>query len=260
MIALLGPVERVEGAALRVDRRLLRVLVLRLGPIGRRLARSRREDAPAEGDRAAGGVADREQHAGPEEVLRPAAPVDEAEARVGQDVLGQLQRLGQGVPVVGRPAQPELAHDVAVVAARAQVVAGRAGVGRAQQPLVVPVDGLLHGVEQLGAPLVVAPHLLVLVQRDAGPVGQEADGVDEVEVVHGPHEGDGVARLLAAEAVVEALLGVDAERRRLLGVEGAQPAPAPAHLLERGVLADERPRCRWPPGPGPLPRPVSPPD
>ena len=36
-------------------------------------------------------------------------------------------------------------------------------------------------------------------------------------------EGDGVARLLAAEAVVEALLGVDAERRRLLGVERAQP-------------------------------------
>ena len=44
---------------------------------------------------------------------------------------------------------------------------------------------------------------------------------------------------LAAEAVVEALLGVDAERRRLLGVERAQPAPAPAHLLQRGVLADQ---------------------
>ena len=86
----------------------------------------------------------------------------------------------------------------------------------------------------------VTPHLLVLVQRDAGPVGQEADGVHEIEVVHGPDEGDGVARLLAAEAVVEALLGVDAEGGRLLGVEGAQPAPAPADLLERGMLADER--------------------
>ena len=104
---------------------------------------------------------------------------------------------------------------------------------------MVPLDGALHGVEQLGSAFVVAPHLLVLVQRDAGPVGEEAHGVDEVEMVHGPHEGDGVAGLLAAEAVVEALLGVDAERRRLLGVEGAQPAPAPADLLERGVLADE---------------------
>ena len=83
-------------------------------------------------------------------------------------------------------------------------------------------------VEQLRAPLVVPARLLVLVQRDAGPVGQQAHGVDEVEVLHGAHEGDGVAGLLAAEAVVEALLGVDAERRRLLGVERAEPAPAPA--------------------------------
>ena len=75
----------------------------------------------------------------------------------------------------------------------AEVVAGPAGVGRAQQALVVPLHGALHGLEQFGATLVVASHLLVLVQRDAGPVGQETDGVDEVEVVHGPDEGDGVA-------------------------------------------------------------------
>ena len=75
---------------------------------------------------------------------------------------------------------------LAVVAPRAEVVAGPAGVGRAQQALVVPLDGPLHGLEQLGAPLVVAPRLLVLVQRDPGPVGQEADGVDEIEMVHGP--------------------------------------------------------------------------
>ena len=105
---------------------------------------------------------------------------------------------------------------------------------------MVPLHRALHGVEQLGATLVVAARLLVFVQRDAGAVGQEAHGVDEVEVVHGPHEADGVARLLAAEAVVHPVLGVDAEGRRLLGVEGAQPAPAPAHLLEQGVLADER--------------------
>ena len=104
---------------------------------------------------------------------------------------------------------------------------------------MVPGDGALHGVEQLGAPLVVASGLGVLVQRDPGPVGEEAHGVDEVEVVHGAHEGDGVARRVAAEAVVEALLGVDAERGRLLGVEGAQATPAPAHLLQRGVLADQ---------------------
>ena len=76
---------------------------------------------------------------------------------------------------------------------------------------MVPDHGLLHGVEQLGPALVVLADLLVLVQRDPGPVGQEAHGIDEVEVLRGTDEGDGVARGLAAEAVVEALLGVDAE-------------------------------------------------
>ncbi len=104
---------------------------------------------------------------------------------------------------------------------------------------MVPLDGPLHGVEQFGAALVIAPHLLVLVQGDAGPVGQEPDGVDKIEVVHGPHKGDGVAGLLAAEAVVEALLGVHAERGRLLRVERTQPDPAPANLLQGGVLADQ---------------------
>ena len=104
---------------------------------------------------------------------------------------------------------------------------------------MVPLHGPLHGVEELRAALVVPARLLVLVERDAGPVGQQAHGVDEIEVLHGPDEGDGVPRGLAAEAVVEALLGVHAERGRLLGVERAQPAPAPPHLLERGVLADQ---------------------
>ena len=75
------------------------------------------------------------------------------------------------------------------------------------------------------------PDLGVLVQRDVGPVGQQAHGIDEVEVLRGPDEGDGIARGVAAEAVVEALLGVDAERRALLGVERAQPGPAPSDLL-----------------------------
>ena len=179
------------------------------------------------------------EHATAEEVLRPAPTVDEAEARVGQHLLGKFECLGQRVPVVGRPAQAKTTHHLAVVPTRAQVVAGQPGVGRPQEALVVPLHGPLHGVEQRGAALVVAARLPVLVQRDAGPVGQEPHGVDEVEVVHGPDEADGVARLLATEAVVHPVLGVDAEGRRLLGVERAQAAPAPAHLLEQGVLADE---------------------
>ena len=104
---------------------------------------------------------------------------------------------------------------------------------------MVPDDGPLQGVEQVGPPLAVLPGLRVLVQGDPGPVGQESYGVDEVEMFGGPDECDGIARGLAAEAVVEALLGVDAERRALLGVERAQACPAAADPLERGVLADE---------------------
>ena len=93
---------------------------------------------------------------------------------------------------------------------------------------MVPGHGPLHGVEQLGPALAVLADLGVLVQHHAGPVGQQPHGIDEVEVLGVPDEGDGITRGLAAEAVVEALLGVDAERGALLGVERAQAGPAPA--------------------------------
>ena len=83
-----------------------------------------------------------------------------------------------------------------------------------------------------------------------GLVGQAADGVHEVEVLDGPDEADGVALGLAPEAVVEALLGVDAERRGLLAVERAQADPAAALTLERGVLPDEGHDVRCRPDPG----------
>ena len=86
----------------------------------------------------------------------------------------------------------------------------------------------------------VGPGLGVLVDDDARPVGQEPDRVDEVEVLGRPDESDRVARRLAAEAVVEALLGVDAERRRLLLVERAETRPAPTALPQGRMLADQR--------------------
>ena len=105
---------------------------------------------------------------------------------------------------------------------------------------MVPDDGPLHGVEQIGPPFAVLAGLGVLVQGDARPIGQEPYGVDEVQVLGGPHERDGVTRGLAAEAVVEALLGIDAERGALLGVERAEPGPSAPDPLQRGMFADER--------------------
>src|SRR5690606_14978910 len=70
--------------------------------------------------------------------------------------------------------------------------------------------------------------------------GEALDGLGEGEVVDLHHERDGVAALLAAEAVEEALGGADLEGRRLLVVEGAQPLEvAAAGVAQLEVLGDD---------------------
>ena len=102
-----------------------------------------------------------------------------------------------------------------------------------------------------GPPLALARgDRVVVAELDAGPAGQALDRLGEVEVLDLPHEGDDVALRLAAEAVVEALLGVDRERRRLLGVERAQPDPPPAHPLQGDVLAGDLDEVGRGPHPG----------
>ncbi len=106
---------------------------------------------------------------------------------------------------------------------------------------MVPVDRALHRLDET----VPAPARLVLValgvaQGDARLCGQVLDGGHEVEVLDLADEGDGVTLGLAAPAVVEPELLVHEERRRLLGVKGAQARPLAAGSLELGVLADER--------------------
>ena len=228
----LGPVEGVQGAALGVDHRLRGVLVLgRVGTAG--------QDPSPERHRLARGVADGEQDPGPEGVLQAPPPVDEAQAGTLGDSGGQTQTAAQLVPVVGGPPQPEAAHHLTVVAPAAQVVTGRSGVGALQQPLVVPRHGLLHGPEAgLAAPGVPARGG-VLVDGDAGLVGQPAHRVREVQVFDLSDEGDGVTLGLATEAVVHAEVGIDAEGGGLLAVEGAEPRPAGALPLQGGVFADE---------------------
>ena len=131
----------------------------------------------------AGGIADGEQDAGPEGVLQAVPPVDEAEAGAHRHLLAQAESGAQLVPGVGSPSQPEAADHLAVVTPAPQVVAGLPGVGADQQPLVVPLGGPLHGVEEDLAPLAVAARAVVLGDGDAGLVGQAAHRVDEVEVL-----------------------------------------------------------------------------
>ncbi|MGX1120788.1 hypothetical protein RKD37_006151 [Streptomyces ambofaciens] len=85
----------------------------------------------------------------------------------------------------------------------------------------------------------VVPALLV-AQGDAGLAGQALDRLREGEVVDLHHERDGVAALLAAEAVEEPLARTDLEGRRLLVVEGAQPLQvAAARVAQLEVLRDD---------------------
>ena len=60
-------------------------------------------------------------------------------------------------------------------------------------------------------------------ERDAVAVGKELDRAEEVEALDLLDEADRVAARLTAEALVDALGGLTAERWGALGVERAQP-------------------------------------
>ncbi len=105
---------------------------------------------------------------------------------------------------------------------------------------MVPLDGLLDRVVQLGSTLAILALVLVrVVEGDAGLGSQELDRRHEVELFLLSDEGDGVALGLATEAVIEALLSVDRERGRLLGVERAEPGEARADTAQLGVVRDD---------------------
>ena len=85
-------------------------------------------------------------------------------------------------------------------------------------------------------PLLVA--LLELRQRHPEALRELLHRVGKPDLVVQLEELQHVAADAAAEAVEEALVAVDVERRRLLAVERAQPLVGGAGLLERDVVAD----------------------
>ena len=65
---------------------------------------------------------------------------------------------------------------------------------------------------------------VALGQRNAALLGDCADRFGKADVLDFLHEGEYVAGLTAAKAVIKLASGVDAEGRRLFFVEGAQAA------------------------------------
>ena len=227
---------------LRVDRRLGRVLVLRLrtAPLIGLLAWSRRQDPGPNGNRSIRHVENREHNPASEEILQAARLVREAEAGLFEDFRRDPEGLGERIPVIWSPPNLELPHDCSVVATAAEVLARPSSIGCRQQPLVVPRHRLVHGLVELRPALGLASERRVLGNGDSSLRRQESHRVGEVKVVHLTDEGDRVSRCPAPEAVVEPLLAVHRERRGSLLVERTESRPPPTHSLERHSLGNER--------------------
>ncbi len=223
---LLRQVDAVEDLGLLVDRGLGGVEVL--GPVVRlvELAGAEADDVPAD-------VADRPHQPAAEAVDGAAAALlgeaGEEQLLVAEALAAQEAR--EVVPALGAVADAEVLGGGLVEAPLGEEDPAGVRLRGGRELLRVPLRGDLVGLDQADAlaALVggVVPALLV-AQGDAGLSGEALDRLREGEVVDLHHERDGVAALLAAEAVEESLARADLEGRRLLVVEGAQTLEVPA--------------------------------
>ena len=170
----------------------------------------------------------------------PRAFVEPGSAQlVGREPL--LARL-LGEAGSGREAEPELAANGFAEAAALEVGAhGHAGFGLPQVPLVEGRGLVEHGVEAVTplARLLLLRRGLLVLERDAEPLRQPLDRSGEVEILGLADEGDHVAALAAAEAVVELVGRVHREARRSLLVEGTAARVAGAGLPQRRAAGDD---------------------
>ena len=228
-----GEVGGVEQAALAVERGLGRIQVL-----GLLVA----EAPAAEGDHAPLQIADGEQQTAAEAIVdaRTVLARDDEPGR-DQRVFGyalRLQRPQQHVPALGSPAQSEAPGDLGLDAALVEIGAGTLA-ARGPQALGVEAGRQIHHAEQLFAARIGRPGSTVLGQRHVGLLGQCAHRLGEREAVLAHEEAEGVAAHAAAEAVEDALLGIDHEGGRLLAVEGTEALPVLSGLLQIHEAADD---------------------
>ncbi len=236
-----GRGDPVEHLTLAVDLALRRVQILRSVVVAHR-ARAETAHAPAR-------VCRGEHDAAAEAVNQLIGTGLLAPAEVGgQDLIGAVARLaGRGhdpIPGVRRVADTELTQDLLVEAPLLQVVAGRLRLPRLPQKSLVEGGGPVEQRVQPLAPLAACRSLRRLVlglELDAETVRQRLERALEVEPLGEHHEGERVAGLRTAEAVVVLLVGAHVERRRALVMERAaaevavDAAPRQLHLR-----ADER--------------------
>jgi hypothetical protein len=225
---LAGLVQAVQQPALVEERGLRAVQVLGAG--------GGIHGPAAERDHPAPGVGDREDDPVAEPVIGRAAVLGR-DQQAGVDQLGRLGALGDQIVLqgraVGREADAEAAPLVFGQGAAGQVVAGGLA-DRAAQLALEPGGGQLHPVARAGALLVLLGGAGVGLGQGHARLGrQPLDRLGEGQPLGLLQVGDDVAVLAAGEAVVEALVVVDEERRALLLGERRQPrifAPLPPQL------------------------------
>src|SRR6478736_2513137 len=265
---LTGLVQAEHRFALPIDRRLGRVDVLggrfgtglrgRLDAEFGKLTRLRLcQRATTERDHAALQIQHREHQAVPEAIVIPAARLarhDDA------DLLGcagaeprRRQVPRQAVPTVrriadaerlqrisdrtswrvrGKPSAIELCQTMAAerVLAQHQLEVMRGSVADVIELLLPAASFRLLPALRLGARL---------DDLNSGALGEFTHGLGELEALDALHELDGIARLVAAEAVIEAALGVDVEAGCLLLVERTHADMTAAALLQPDGLPDQ---------------------
>ena len=201
------------------------------------------ELAGGEGDHVPVLVANRNHQAAEEADVDAAAFFLNENAGVHEFAPGELfgpRPIHEHPGVIGHPADLPAHGHLLPEAARFQVIAGMGGLA-GEEELVEERGDLAMQVElssALAAGLVFFGIEGFLRDRDTRARGQFLDRIDEGEILVFADEGDGVAALAAAEAMVELPLGIDVERGRFLVVERAQRLERRAGALDLDVGAD----------------------
>src|SRR5262249_16277640 len=138
------------------------------------------------------------------------------------DRLG-AERREERVPALRRIAQSKAPGDFEVDAAPREILSAFDALRLPQRSRVELVRHPHGAAERLESP--GSARLALWGQLDADALGDGAHGFGEAEPIMSHEEPEDVAAGAAAEAVKDATLGIDRERRRLLGVERAEPFP-----------------------------------
>ena len=199
------------------------------------------EGPPAEGHDRAPVPADRDHEPVAEAVHGPSfrALDDEAALEEDVDAVPRVEEVPfQPLPLRRREAEPEAlrrgCQHLAGLEVRARL---RCGGSRELGPEVV-AGQLVHRQQRLPLALRgrVAGRIVRLRHPDAEALRQGQDRVRKGQALLELDELDDVAAGPAAEAVEEPPVPVDGERRRLLGVERAEPLVAGARPAQRDDL------------------------